>query len=153
MVTLFCRSLGSLSVLFGQVVRGMSAGARVFEYMELQSRVALRGGHTLPKEAVRGGVSFEGVTFAYPTRQDQAVLRELTLELPAGQVTALCGLSGAGETAPVIIKPPPSLQRHHNYLRDLSIMDKNVKWLFPACHCSLTDFPLMSLYIIRKTSP
>lgn len=94
---LFSRSLASLSILFGQVVRGMSAGARVFEYMELRPRVTLHCGHTLPKHSIRGVIRFEGVTFAYPTRQDQAVLRELTLELPAGKVTALCGLSGAGQ--------------------------------------------------------
>ena len=98
------RSLASLSVLFGQVVRGVSAGSRVLEYMELRPQVALRGGHTLPKHKIRGAVSFEGVSFVYPSRPEQAVLRDLSLHLPAGKVTALCGLSGAGE------KPHP----HHS---------------------------------------
>lgn len=65
------RSLGSLSVLFGQVVRGLSAGGRVFEFLELQPRVALHGGVALPVNSVKGAISFENVTFAYPTRPDQ----------------------------------------------------------------------------------
>ena len=67
----YFRSLASLSVLFGQTVRGLSAGGRVFEYMELQPRVPLRGGHTLPINTIQGVVRFENVSFAYPSRADQ----------------------------------------------------------------------------------
>ena len=38
------RSLAQLSLLFGQAIRGMSAGSRVFEYIELQPQIPLRGG-------------------------------------------------------------------------------------------------------------
>uniref|UniRef100_A0A4W3GN88 Mitochondrial potassium channel ATP-binding subunit n=1 Tax=Callorhinchus milii TaxID=7868 RepID=A0A4W3GN88_CALMI len=38
------RSLGSISILFGQVVRGLSAGARVLELMMVQPTIPLRGG-------------------------------------------------------------------------------------------------------------
>lgn len=65
------RSLASLSLLFGQVVRGLSAGGRVFEYIDMQPRVPLRGGHTLPTGTIKGVVRFEKVSFAYPTRADQ----------------------------------------------------------------------------------
>ena len=115
------RSLASLSILFGQVVRGLSAGGRVFEHMEVEPRVPLRGGHTLPTDTIQGVICFEKVSFAYPTRADQVsrrgrgrgmrcciavtlthicvqpVLTDMSLELPGGQVTALCGLSGAGK--------------------------------------------------------
>lgn len=65
------RSLASLSILFGQVVRGLSAGSRVFEFLELQPRVALHGGVALPANSIKGSISFDNVTFAYPTRPDQ----------------------------------------------------------------------------------
>lgn len=67
----FCRSLASLSILFGQMVRGLSAGGRVFEYMDLEPRVALRGGAVLPNHTLQGKVTFDNVTFAYPTRPEQ----------------------------------------------------------------------------------
>lgn len=83
----------------------MGAGARVFEFMELQPRVPLHAGHTLPKNDICGVIRFEDVTFAYPTREEQAVLKNLSLELPAGKVTALCGLSGAGQLIRSIAEP------------------------------------------------
>ena len=66
-----CRSLGQFSILFGQVVRGMSAGARVFEYMDLRPGMPVRGGMVLPNSDIQGEVKFKDVTFAYPTRKEQ----------------------------------------------------------------------------------
>ncbi|MCW1883631.1 ABC transporter ATP-binding protein/permease [Luteolibacter flavescens] len=46
-------------------------------------------------EKVSGRVTFEGVNFAYG---DNAALNGITLDVPAGQVVALVGPSGAGKT-------------------------------------------------------
>lgn len=40
----------------------------------------------------RGGISFRGVNFAYPTRPDTVVLRNFNLEIAAGECVALVGL-------------------------------------------------------------
>ena len=68
------RSLGQFSILFGQVVRGMSAGARVFEYMELPPGMPVRGGVVLPIRDIQGEVKFRDVTFSYPTRKEQVCM-------------------------------------------------------------------------------
>jgi ABC-type multidrug transport system fused ATPase/permease subunit len=44
---------------------------------------------------VKGSVAFEGVTFAY---RDKSVLHDIELEVPAGQIIALVGETGAGKT-------------------------------------------------------
>jgi ATP-binding cassette, subfamily B, bacterial len=44
---------------------------------------------------VEGAVGFEGVTFAY---RDRAVLHDIDLQIPAGQIIALVGETGAGKT-------------------------------------------------------
>jgi ATP-binding cassette subfamily B protein len=44
---------------------------------------------------VKGAVGFEGVTFAY---REKPVLHDLDLEIPAGQIVALVGETGAGKT-------------------------------------------------------
>ena len=45
--------------------------------------------------AVKGAVSFEAVTFAY---RDKDVLHDINVEIPAGQIVALVGETGAGKT-------------------------------------------------------
>src|SRR5262249_34876479 len=47
-------------------------------------------------EEVRGEVKLEGVTFGY--EPGRAVLREVSLEVAAGQTLALVGCTGAGKT-------------------------------------------------------
>jgi ABC-type multidrug transport system fused ATPase/permease subunit len=49
-------------------------------------------------ESVRGEVSFDDVTFAYPTRQDAPVLTGFSLQLEPGKTTALVGASGSGKS-------------------------------------------------------
>ena len=44
---------------------------------------------------VKGAVGFEGVTFAY---RDKDVLHDIELQIPAGQIIALVGETGAGKT-------------------------------------------------------
>ncbi|XP_023420733.1 mitochondrial potassium channel ATP-binding subunit isoform X2 [Cavia porcellus] len=92
------RSMANLSVLFGQVVRGLSAGARVFEYMALSPCIPLSGGHSIPKEQLQGCVTFQDVSFSYPCRPGFQVLKDFTLTLPPGKIVALVGQSGGGKT-------------------------------------------------------
>src|SRR5437773_436756 len=44
---------------------------------------------------IKGSVAFEGVTFAY---RDKPVLHDIELAIPAGQILALVGETGAGKT-------------------------------------------------------
>lgn len=45
----------------------------------------------LKPETVKGDITFDNVTFAYPTRQEVNVFNGLSLEVRAGQTVALCG--------------------------------------------------------------
>jgi ABC-type multidrug transport system fused ATPase/permease subunit len=44
---------------------------------------------------IKGSIAFEGMTFAY---RDKAVLHDIDLVIPAGQIVALVGETGAGKT-------------------------------------------------------
>ncbi|XP_001371455.2 mitochondrial potassium channel ATP-binding subunit [Monodelphis domestica] len=92
------RSMANLSVLFGQVVRGFSSGARVFEYMTLVPDIPLHGGCCIPQTELRGAITFENVSFSYPRRPDFVVLKNFNLKLPPGQMVALVGQSGGGKS-------------------------------------------------------
>ncbi|KAJ5576633.1 ABC transporter integral membrane type 1 [Penicillium sp. DV-2018c] len=47
---------------------------------------------------VKGHVEFRNVSFRYPSRPDKAVLQDLSISCPAGQQTAIVGLSGSGKS-------------------------------------------------------
>lgn len=46
-----------------QMVRGMSAGARVFEYLTLEPTVPLTGGGRIPLKSLTGRVDFMNINF------------------------------------------------------------------------------------------
>ncbi|XP_058248022.1 mitochondrial potassium channel ATP-binding subunit isoform X2 [Hemibagrus wyckioides] len=92
------RSLASISILFGQMVRGMSAGARVFEYMTLEPTISLTGGRQLPRESLTGRVDFLNVDFSYPTRPGNQILKNFNLTLPPCKTVAIVGESGGGKS-------------------------------------------------------
>ncbi|NXS57763.1 ABCB8 protein, partial [Brachypteracias leptosomus] len=82
----------------GLVVRGLSAGARVFELLMLEPSVALRGGHTIPSHSLLGRICFHHVSFGYPTRPGYVVLRDFSLTLPPCKTVAIVGPSGGGKS-------------------------------------------------------
>ncbi|XP_071312522.1 mitochondrial potassium channel ATP-binding subunit isoform X1 [Agelaius tricolor] len=92
------RSLASISILMGQVVRGLSAGARVLELLRLEPLVPLQGGATIPAHSLLGRISFNHVSFSYPTRPGYPVLKDFSLTLPPCQTVAIVGPSGGGKS-------------------------------------------------------
>ncbi|XP_014915209.1 mitochondrial potassium channel ATP-binding subunit [Poecilia latipinna] len=92
------RSLASISILFGQVVRGMSAGARVFEYLSLKPTIPLSGGGRIPFHSLIGRVDFMNISFSYPTRPGHEVLKKFSLTLPPCKTVAIVGESGGGKS-------------------------------------------------------
>ncbi|XP_027027415.2 mitochondrial potassium channel ATP-binding subunit isoform X2 [Tachysurus fulvidraco] len=92
------RSLASISILFGQMVRGTSAGARVFEYMTSEPTISLTGGRRIPRESLKGRVDFLNVNFSYPTRPGNQILKSLNLTLPPCKTVAIVGESGGGKS-------------------------------------------------------
>ncbi|XP_061875875.1 antigen peptide transporter 2-like [Colius striatus] len=73
------------------------AGSKVWEYLELEPS-GDRGGSRAPA-TLRGHVVFQRVSFAYPTRPERLVLRDVSFELLPGEVTALAGHNGSGKSS------------------------------------------------------
>ncbi|XP_034090445.1 mitochondrial potassium channel ATP-binding subunit [Gymnodraco acuticeps] len=92
------RSLAGISILFGQMVRGLSSGARVFEYLSLVPTIPLSGGGRIPYPSLTGRVDFINISFSYPTRPGQQVLSKFSLTLPPGKTVAIVGESGGGKS-------------------------------------------------------
>ncbi|KAJ2847754.1 hypothetical protein GGI22_005891, partial [Coemansia erecta] len=90
------KALDALGGLMGQSVRAKGAIARVLEIANLVPAIPPSGGVQLP--TMRGHIRFMDVDFAYPSRPDARVLEHFNLDIPHGQVVALCGASGSGKS-------------------------------------------------------
>jgi subfamily B ATP-binding cassette protein MsbA len=84
-----------LGKLPAMIQPGVVAAERVFEFLDAPIEIRDAPG-SRPFEGVRGQIAFEGVSFQY--RDGEPVLQDVSLEAPAGTVTALVGPSGAGKT-------------------------------------------------------
>lgn len=49
-------------------------------------------------QTVSGDIEFKDVSFTYPSRPDQPVVRHISLLCPVGKHTAIVGLSGSGKS-------------------------------------------------------
>ncbi|XP_044746147.1 mitochondrial potassium channel ATP-binding subunit isoform X2 [Coccinella septempunctata] len=97
------RSLAQISLLFGSVIRGMAAGTRVFEYMDVKPKIPLVGGRIIPDDKLKGNIEFRSVKFSYPSRPEQVVLNDFNLSIPAGKTVAIVGASGNGKSTVVAL--------------------------------------------------
>ncbi|XP_054619243.1 antigen peptide transporter 2-like isoform X1 [Dunckerocampus dactyliophorus] len=78
------------------MLNSVAAAAKVFEYLDREPRVSTEG--ELAPDQLQGHVVFRHLNFVYPTRPDVPVLQDFSLELKAGQMTALVGPSGEGKS-------------------------------------------------------
>ncbi|MDX2180407.1 MAG: ABC transporter transmembrane domain-containing protein [Bryobacteraceae bacterium] len=72
------------------------ASQKVFEYLDAPAAMA-DAPNAIELRQFRESIVFDRVTFRYPTA-DRDSLRDVSLEVRAGQVVALVGASGAGKT-------------------------------------------------------
>ncbi|KAI5107920.1 ATP-binding cassette sub-family B member 10, mitochondrial, partial [Silurus meridionalis] len=91
-------SIAGLSSFYSELMKGFGAGTRVWELMERKPEFPLNEGLVLRPEQLKGALEFHNVSFAYPTRKDVPIFRNLNLSLPAGSVIAVVGSSGSGKS-------------------------------------------------------
>ena len=56
------------------------------------------GGYKEPEVSAHEDIWFHDVNFSYPSRPDVTVLKNLSVQFPTGQVTAIVGPSGSGKS-------------------------------------------------------
>jgi ATP-binding cassette subfamily B protein len=91
-------AIGGSVRLYGELQRTVGATQRVRELLREEPEDA---GDAVADPAggrIAGDIAFDNVTFAYPSRKEVNVLRNLSLTARAGQRIALVGPSGAGKS-------------------------------------------------------
>jgi ATP-binding cassette subfamily B protein len=80
---------------FSQISSGLAGGRRILELINTETE--LDHNPTGHAGTIRGAVSFEGVSFAYPGHE--TTLTDLTFDVQPGQTVAIVGQTGAGKTS------------------------------------------------------
>ncbi len=102
-VVMLTSPMRTLGVMLGMAQRAVASGARVFEMLDRGPElVAPSGAPALPPGG--GRVELRGVTFAY-AEGDEPVLRDIDLDVEAGQTVAVVGATGSGKTTLVLLVP------------------------------------------------
>ncbi len=91
-------SFGSLTEVYGDLLRSAGAAERLHELLTEVTGIAAPAEPRALPEPARGALAFEHVAFRYPTRPDVAALHDFTLTIAPGETVALVGPSGAGKT-------------------------------------------------------
>jgi ABC-type multidrug transport system fused ATPase/permease subunit len=123
-------SLGSFPELFANLQKAIGASERVLEILaEKGEEVSINEKDNLVDEKIEGNLSFNNVSFAYPSRPEIEVLNHVSFEAKAGQKVAIVGPSGSGKstTAGLI------LQFYHPQSGEIYFDGK------PAANYSLAD--------------
>lgn len=91
-------SVATISEVIGEIQKAAGASERLRELLDTQSLISEPVNCLNLPEKVSGNITFEQVSFAYPSALDIPVIDSVALQIKAGERIALVGPSGAGKT-------------------------------------------------------
>ena len=96
-ISLFWQPIRALANMYNQLSNNLAGAGRVFEILDEKS--ALEDDLSLPDlPQIKGDVTFDKVSFAYPDEPDVLILDKLSFNVKSGARVALVGPTGAGKT-------------------------------------------------------
>ena len=89
-------SLFGLSSFYSELMKGVGAASRLFELQDRQPTIQPTVG--APVKSARGPITFDNVSFNYPTRPAVPIFHGLNFEIPQGKNVAIVSPSGGGKS-------------------------------------------------------
>ncbi|CAF4958786.1 unnamed protein product [Rotaria sp. Silwood1] len=98
-------NVGYVSPLFQSLEEARGASTPIFRLIDEEEKISMNEPQILQDSIacegpinMNGDIQFDNINFAYPTRSDALVLRNLTLMARAGETIALVGSNGSGKS-------------------------------------------------------
>ncbi len=91
-------TIGGMANVFARIQRFLGATEDLFDIFAEEIEDLSDKESVTDRQQLSGNISFEALSFQYPSRPDETVLKDISLEIKANQVVALVGSSGAGKT-------------------------------------------------------
>ena len=91
-------AVAALSEIWSELQRAAGATERLIELLNIEDSVNDPGQAVSAPTNWLGEITFNDVTFAYPSRADDATLSNFNLTIKPGETIALVGISGAGKS-------------------------------------------------------
>ena len=91
-------AVAALSEIWSELQRAAGATERLIELLNIEDTVNDPVRAVSPPKKWTGEIVFSDVTFAYPTRTQDAILSTVSLTVKPGETVALVGPSGAGKS-------------------------------------------------------
>jgi ATP-binding cassette subfamily B (MDR/TAP) protein 1 len=91
-------SLGTASPNFKAITEGKVAGKLAYEIIDRLPKILLDDPKSQIIDKIKGKIEFRNVTFSYPTKQDQKILKNFSCTIEPGKTTAIVGSSGSGKS-------------------------------------------------------
>ena len=91
-------TIGGLASVYTSIQKFIGATEDLFAIFKEQEEDILEITKLPEKENLKGAIAFDDLTFAYPSRPDENVLKNIKVSIAADQMVALVGASGAGKS-------------------------------------------------------
>lgn len=91
-------TIGGLASVYASIQKFIGATEDLFAIFNEKEEVLEDVSKLLDNEQLKGEIAFNSLSFAYPSRPEELVLKEISVNIEANQMVALVGASGAGKS-------------------------------------------------------